>query len=183
MRGLTRCFQGYRKKVLVYSSPPPGFGKRGIPPHVKCVTSWEYLGLQTDVDFIKSSTRWPQQPPPSLKFVKEGHKVLMHFKEWHLKSTTYQVVDVTSLAAAYQNELEPIQKIVEKGRKVFLSIKRGLKKWQTRWWGNDRGPDKIVEGPYSKGEITAIAFSKKGKVLCIGLISLVKQYKFKIGIT
>lgn len=52
-----------------------------------------------------------------------------------------------------------------------------------RWWGNDRGPDKIVEGPYSKGEITAIAFSKKDKVLCIGLISLVKQYKFKIGIT
>lgn len=46
--------------------------------------------------------------PTQLKFVKEGDKVLMHFKEWHLKSTTYQAVDVTSLAAAYQNELESI---------------------------------------------------------------------------
>lgn len=36
-----------------------------------------------------------------------------------------------------------------------------------RWWENDRGPDKIVEGPYSKGEITAIASSKKGKPVSI----------------
>lgn len=36
-----------------------------------------------------------------------------------------------------------------------------------RWWVNDRGPDKIVEGPYSKGETTAIASSKKGKPVSI----------------
>lgn len=37
-----------------------------------------------------------------------------------------------------------------------------------RWCGNDRGPDKLVEGAYLhvKGEITAIAFSKKGKFQC-----------------
>lgn len=37
-----------------------------------------------------------------------------------------------------------------------------------RWCGNDRGPDKIVEGAYLhvKGEIIAIAFSKKGKFQC-----------------
>lgn len=37
-----------------------------------------------------------------------------------------------------------------------------------RWWENDRGPDKIVEGAYLhvKGEIIAIAFSKKGKFQC-----------------
>lgn len=33
----------------------------------------------------------------------------------------------------------------------------------TRWWGYDRGPDKIVEGPSSKGERNGIAFSKKGQ--------------------
>lgn len=58
--------------------------------------------------------------PTQLKFVKEGDKVLMHFKEWHLKSTTYQAVDVTSLAAAYQNELESIQQIAKKRKKGFL---------------------------------------------------------------
>lgn len=58
--------------------------------------------------------------PTQFKFVKEGDKVLMHFKEWYLKSTTYQAVDVTSLAAAYQNELESIQQIAKKRKKGFL---------------------------------------------------------------
>lgn len=32
-----------------------------------------------------------------------------------------------------------------------------------RWRENDRGPDKMVEGPSSKGDRIAIAFSKKGQ--------------------
>lgn len=34
-----------------------------------------------------------------------------------------------------------------------------------RWWEIDRGPDKMVEGPSSKGERIAIAFSKKGQAV------------------
>lgn len=76
---------------------------------------WDYkqMLISSKVQLVGHSS------PHQLKFVKKGDKVLMHFKEWHLKSTTYQVVDVTSLAAAYQNDLEPIQQIAEKGRKVF----------------------------------------------------------------
>lgn len=64
----------------------------------------------------------------------------MHFKELSLKSTTYQVVDVTSLAAAYQNEPEPIRQVTEKGRKAFEAMERYLKKWQD---GGDMTEDQI----------------------------------------
>lgn len=81
--------------------------------------------------------------PHQFKFVKERDKVLMHFKEWPLKSTIYQVVDVTSLAAAYHNEPEPIQQVAEKGRQVFEAVGRRSKE-MARWRENDRGPDKMV---------------------------------------
>lgn len=49
-----------------------------------------------------------------------------------------------------------------------------------RWCGNDRGPDKLVEGAYLhvKGEITAIAFSKKGKFQCPDVQRKYQQLQF-----
>lgn len=68
---------------------------------------WDYRQMEIS---SKSST---QQPPPVQIRERRG-KMLMHFKEWPLKSTTYEVIDVTSLAAAYQNEPEQIQQVAEK---------------------------------------------------------------------
>lgn len=115
------------------------------------------MGILSKVQLVSHST-----PPPlhQLKFVKEGNQVLMHYKEWPLKSTTYQVVDVTSLAAAYQNEPEPIQQVAKKEGK-FLKPWKDLKKWQDggkltedqiKWWKDHLQKERI-----------AIAFRKKGQ--------------------
>lgn len=71
--------------------------------HLENIWDYRQMGISSKVQLVGHSS------PHQFKFVKEGDKVLMHFKEWPLKSTIYQVVDVTSLAAAYQNEPEPIQ--------------------------------------------------------------------------
>lgn len=74
----------------------------------------------------------------------------------------HQVVDVTSLAAAYQNDQndqEPIKQIAKKERKRFEAMKRDLKKWQY----GVKLTGKMVEGPSTKGKRIAIASNKKGQ--------------------
>lgn len=70
--------------------------------HLENIWDYRQMGISSKVQLVGHSS------PHQFKFVKEGDKVLMHFKEWPLKSTTYQGVDVTSLAAAYGNEPQPI---------------------------------------------------------------------------
>lgn len=105
--------------------------------HLENIWDYRQMGISSKVQLVGYSS------PHQFKFVKEGHKVLMHFKEWPLKSTTYQGVDVTSLAAAYGNEPQPIQQIAKKCRKVFEAMEGDLKKWQDggkmteeqiKWW-------------------------------------------------
>lgn len=71
----------------------------------------------------------------------------------------HQVVDVTSLAAAYQNDQEPIKQIAKKESKRFEAMKRDLKKWQY----GVKLTGKMVEGPSTKGKRIAIASNKKGQ--------------------
>ncbi|XP_061170056.1 uncharacterized protein LOC133179284 [Saccostrea echinata] len=100
---------------------------------------WDYrqLGIQAPVHLNGHST------PHTFRFTKVEDDVQMSYKEWPMKSTTYQSITVNDLAKAFDGEPDPIQQVTDKGERVFLAMEEDLRKWRdggklsdghVSWW-------------------------------------------------
>lgn len=54
----------------------------------------------------------------------------MPYKKWPLQSTKYQVVAVTSHAAAYQIDTKQIKCVAKLGKNRFEALEGDLRNWQ-----------------------------------------------------
>lgn len=112
-------------------------------------------------DVFKDVCISPQVKIRELKFVKEGEKC------WCISrnglSSPQHIRSLTSPALPLRTKMSKSKSSRLQKRKEGFWSHEWRSKEMARWRENDRGPDKMVEGPSSKGDRIAIAFSKKGQ--------------------
>lgn len=115
---------------------------------------WDYRQMEM-------SSKVQPRSPHQFKFVKEGEKCWCISRNGlsspqHIRSLTSPALPL--LIKMSQSKSSRLQK-----RKEGFWSQEWRPKEMARWRENDRGPDKMVEGPSSKGDRISIAFSKKGQ--------------------
>lgn len=160
MRMLTRCFQGClhiaRKSVptLPILLDLAREAYHPMPNVQRLDNIWDYRQMEM-------SSKVQPRSPHQFKFVKEGEKCWCISRNGlsspqHMGSLTSPALPL--LTKMSQSKSSRLQK-----RKGGFWSHEWRPKEMARWRENDRGPDKMVEGPSSRGDRISIAFSKKGQ--------------------
>ncbi|XP_062582881.1 uncharacterized protein LOC134244642 [Saccostrea cucullata] len=100
---------------------------------------WDYraLALQSPIQLSGHKS------PHCFRFHLQEDRVIMSYKEWPLQRATFQQLDITDLARAFDAAPHPISTMPDKGRGAFDAMGVDLPKWkrcgsltdeEASWW-------------------------------------------------